>query len=76
MKIRYSGQEVGGWLFDIRPVRWVRVRFRISEGDVLGPGAVWHLNIPWYSGNKILQMCLRVDVLFFHWLVEWNIIAE
>lgn len=75
MKVRYFGQDVGGWLFDVRPVFWVRVRFRIEESEVVGPGPSIHVNIPWYHGNKILQMCLRVDVLFFHWLVEWNLIA-
>jgi hypothetical protein len=75
MKIRCGAQVVGGWLFDIRPLPWVRVRFRIREGDMLGPGPTLNINIPWYSGNKILKMYLRIDVLFFHWIVEWNVKA-
>lgn len=75
MKVLYGERVAGGWLFDVRPVWWVRVRFRIRESDVVGPGPVMTLDIPWYTGTKILQMCLRVDVLVFHWLVEWNVKA-
>ncbi|MBA7654209.1 hypothetical protein ES703_62085 [subsurface metagenome] len=75
MKIRCGAQVLGGWLFDIQPVWWVRVRFRIREADMVGPGPTLIINIPWYYGTKILQMYLRLDVLFFHWIVEWNVQA-
>lgn len=75
IKKLYGGQVVGGWLFDIRPVRFVRVRFRIRESNVLGPGPTFPLDLPWYHGNLILQLCLIINVFWMEYKIEWNIKA-